>query len=85
MMRCDACKFWRKPDGHEWEPVRQAFGRCDRTPHVEDMTTWDDDNNRVILPEYSDRTAAASDASGYAASLLTKAEHYCAMFQEKTE
>ncbi|MFC3169258.1 hypothetical protein ACFOD7_14490 [Paracoccus fontiphilus] len=82
-MRCDACKFWQQPDGDEWEPVRQSFGRCARTPHVEDMTQWADKDGlyqRVMNDEHSDRTAAAADASGYAAWLLTKAEHFCPMF-----
>lgn len=84
-MRCADCKHWEKPTGDDWEPIRQTFGRCRHTPHVEDMTQWTDDNDvrRVILPEYEDRTATATDASGYSASLLTKAEHFCAMFTEK--
>lgn len=83
-MRCDSCKFWMPPEGDEWEPIRQAFGTCLRTPHVEAMTAWDDESDdcrRVLLAEYADRTAAASDASGYSARLLTKPEHFCAMFQ----
>lgn len=83
-MRCDACQYWQKPEGDEWEPVKQIFGKCDRTPHIEDMTKWsetEDDYLRVLVPEMADRTAFAQDTSGYHAWLRTKPEHFCAMFK----
>ena len=80
-MRCDACRYWEAPDADEWEPVRARMGRCKRTPHTEDMSEWSSDfDRRVIVAEYADRTAAAFDASGYSAGLLTAPEHFCAMF-----
>jgi hypothetical protein len=60
------------------------MGYCKRTPHAESMTEWDEDNDdpiRVILPQFTNRSAAATDASGYSAGLLTKPEHFCAMFK----
>ena len=86
MMRCDACQFWTPPESGEWEPIRQSFGHCNRTPHSEDMTKWDEEDDecrRVIVAEYADRTAAAVDGSGYYAGLITKPEHFCAMFRAK--
>lgn len=84
-MRCDRCQFWKAPKADEWEPVRAKMGDCDRTPHIEDMSKWDDDyEKRAILEEYADRTAAAGDASGYSAYLVTTADHFCAMFKEAT-
>lgn len=84
-MRCDNCQYWTPPEGDEWEPVRAKMGRCKRTMFADDMTEWgngdgDDDPKRIILPEYIDRTAAAIDASGYSAGLLTSPDHFCAMF-----
>jgi hypothetical protein len=79
---CELCAYWEAPQEHEWEPVRRTFGTCLRAPHVEAMTEWGEDE-RVMRPEYADRTAAASDASGYAACLRTKPEHGCTMFSAK--
>lgn len=85
-MKCADCRFWEAPREGEWDAVRKVMGRCNRTPHVEDATTWgdeDDDFERVMLPEYADRTAATWDASGYSSGLICKPEHFCAMFASK--
>ncbi|MDH5797698.1 MAG: hypothetical protein OEZ19_03965 [Paracoccaceae bacterium] len=70
----------------EREPVPSLMGACDRTPDTEEMTDWergDNDTARIILPEYGDRTAATDAGTGYAAGLVTKPEHFCAMFQKR--
>lgn len=82
-MRCDKCRYWAEPDSYEWGPVRTSFGHCARTPHSESVEEWSDDSTRVIAGEYADRTAVAVDGSGYNAYLLTKPEHFCAMFAER--
>ena len=80
-MRCDTCKHWLPPHRNELDPVRKRMGTCGRVALVEDMTKWsDDDRWRVLLSEYSDRTAAVFDASGNSAGLMTAPEHYCAMW-----
>ena len=78
-MRCDQCQHWRAPGpDDDWNPIRKVFGECRQTPHTEDMMTWSDDEEweRVVKPEFADRTASAADASGYSAKLLTKHEHF---------
>lgn len=80
-MRCENCIYWEAPDKDEWCPIRAVMGFCKRTPHTESMTGWDDDCNRFITSDFADRSAAAFDASGYSAGLLTKPEHFCAMFK----
>ena len=80
-MRCDKCKFWEAPDDQdEWDEVTSLFGHCERTPYFDDMSEWDGKMQRIVNPEYTDRTAFSS--SVHYACLRVKAEHFCAMFAE---
>lgn len=83
-MRCDNCKHWVQPEKGEWCPVRRNMGVCAKTPHADDMMEWEDTDDpvRVILPKFASHTASVVDASGWSAKLLTKAEHFCAMFDK---
>lgn len=84
-MRCDQCTYWEAPTPHDWDAVRSVMGKCSHTPHIEDMTEWggEEETTRVLKPEYSDRSAATYDASGYSSGLRCKPDHFCAMFKAK--
>ena len=81
-MKCENCKHWEKPRGGDYGNWEDDFGECRHTPHGPDLGQWNDEMEWVMEPEYADRTAVVQDASGYAATLHTKADHFCAMFKD---
>lgn len=71
---CSKCAFW-SPDKHRIS----GLGVCSRVL-VRYQSTWDDDYNRVLSPEYADRKFFAQDGSDYHAEVLTAPTFFCAEF-----
>jgi hypothetical protein len=82
---CKTCEYWNNPPdraGFPWDD----FGACDRTPHDEDIYEWNRERTkRIVKAQYTDRTAAVMDGSGYFAKLTTKPDHYCSMWSVADE
>ena len=77
MQHCETCKFWQASE-HE-TGSNFGLGRCKAAPMFWDATTWDEECNRVMLPEYADTKAFVQDGSDYIAKLLTKPDFGCVM------
>lgn len=84
-MKCADCKYWSGE--YEWEgPIKVK--RCFKAIQYWDASEWGKDENG--LDDYISRIELDSsqmmyvqDGSDYHASLLTKADFFCAHFEEK--
>ena len=91
-MKCSDCKFWHPPE-FDAEDMKYGaagwmilFGTCVQTPFAEYIGHWDfeaEPTRWVLEDEHKHKTAAVQDGSGYSARLLTKPDHFCAMFVNK--
>ena len=80
-IKCATCRHWlRAEEGYPFGTGLEIH-RCKRIPHGADVMMWDDDCNNVLKPEYAGTLAFANDASGYAASLTTAADFFCAYWE----
>jgi len=72
---CNRCVHWAKDDDECVEKWQKSFGRGKITPHSVDVTEWDDDGERVLLPHHAIGIAFVLDGSGYYAELITAPNH----------
>ena len=80
-MRCDLCEHWTAPAPKDC----LAFGVCGYANMLCEMTVWkkaDNETTEVLKPEFADRRFAVMDGSSYHAELNTKADFFCAHFQQ---
>ena len=75
VMICSCCYHWEQCDSDVSEKWRKHFGRCKASPHSVDVTEWDDDGDRVLLPHHAIGIAFVLDGSGYYAELITAPNH----------
>lgn len=80
-MDCVSCKHWLAPDKDEWCLVRSVMGECKAAGFIPDMTTWDDEMQDTLLPEFADTPMAVSDSSGYSARFYTRPNFFCAAYK----
>lgn len=82
MHTCETCKFWRRATS-EYSPEKDlALGKCGAIPMLWNATGWNDEGDkRVVLPEYAQTKAFAQDGSDYRATLFTKADFGCVMYE----
>ena len=79
-MRCADCKHWDADNGyHHVEGGRISV--CNKMPLFWNSTDWVD-GGRALLPGYEKQLAFVQDGSDYNAILLTKADFFCAHFEE---
>lgn len=82
MASCETCKHWDKTDSYE-RLAAVVVRLCSKMPMFWDTTEWSDNYERVMKPEFSGQLAFCQDGSDYSASLLTRAEFFCAHFEAK--
>lgn len=83
VMKCENCAHWAGLEtgfGSDWQ---SDFGICKYTPNGPSVAIWSKMGNWVLGPSHEDRTAVVHDASENGAELLTKPDHFCAMFRPK--
>lgn len=82
MNLCQTCKFWNRETeyGSEYD---LGLGRCKRIPEFWMATTWDDEGERVLSPEFADCKAFSQDGSDYHSVLYSAPDFGCVMHQAK--
>lgn len=87
-MKCAGCKYW----GEDNDEYRALYGtkRCGKAIQMWDAGdwTWNDetlDRNYSLKPIFINQMAFVADGSDYRADLFTKADFFCAHFEDKTE
>ena len=89
-MRCEQCKHWDGLDTGAYSSWRKLFGRCKAALHEatvadqlqRDGLSWDMACKKAdSIMKMSG--AYVADASDYSATLYTKPDFYCGMFEEK--
>lgn len=79
--RCDQCAHWNPSVS---EPA--GFGECEKATPLWDATEWGyeaDEMRRVLLPGFENQMLFAQDASDYRASVITRADFFCAHHERK--
>jgi hypothetical protein len=78
---CSNCIHWSSPEKH-W--ANAGFGECSKIPHRETVGEWQEKEPfDWIVPEHI--FAIAQDASGYSASLGTRPNFGCILWEKKNE
>jgi hypothetical protein len=74
---CFNCEHWNKP--HSWDQ-NSGFRSCLKIPHKDSVSYWEDEEpyDYKISEEY---LAVASDSSGYGASIQTRGNFGCVLFE----
>jgi hypothetical protein len=86
-MKCADCKYWdREYDDHH----NFGLGECEKAKPFWNATEWskdeDGEDNYIKLSEINPTTLMyVQDGSDYVAYLLTKADFFCAHFEEKVD
>ncbi len=82
-MRCDKCRHWEMES--KYRNV-EGVGLCRKAVQLWDATVWNKDAegdiDRVVKPELIGQMSFVQDGSDYHASLWTKAEFFCAHFEQ---
>ncbi len=84
-MRCDECKYWQ-PEPEGYRMIRDV-GLCSKAVQLWAATEWvlteGDDAycDRVVKPELIGQMSFVQDGSDYHADLWTKAQFFCAHFE----
>lgn len=88
-MKCADCKHWGEPYGYGWTAISNVKS-CDKAKMYWNSTEWakdadgdDDYINRIEIDP--NQLMYVQDGSDYAAHLLTKADFFCAHFEEKVD
>lgn len=91
-MKCCECKYWEnKLSDHD---LKDDIRVCFKAKQLWDCTEWieNDDEckwpnekyySRKLTEKYKNQKMFVQDGSSYSASLLTKADFYCAHFEIK--
>lgn len=77
--RCDKCKYWI----NEEYPTNPDLKVCSKAKPLWECSEWNDDMERVMLPEFKDLKMFVQDGSDYRAIMLTRSDFFCAHFEEK--
>jgi len=82
--RCDGCKHWEPNVYDDYGSTDKAIvHKCKKAVEFWTVTEWNDDYDRVTLPQYADQMMFVQDGSSYHATLLTKAEFFCAHWEKQ--
>lgn len=83
-MKCETCMYWETPN--PMHNNHRKVRRCTKAVQLFDAEDWiviDNETQLDILPEYKDQLMFTQDASSYAAALYTRAEFFCAHWENK--
>ena len=84
-MRCDECKYWEQKVT-EFINLKDDIRTCFKAKELWDCTEWVDNNenySRQLTEEYQNQKMFVQDGSSYSATLLTRADFFCAHFEPK--
>jgi len=84
--KCENCKFWKCSDEYSHELAISNV--CTAAVFLPEATEWieseeDGAPDRRMKPEFANSLSFVTDASGYHADLLTRAEFFCNQWNEK--
>lgn len=80
--QCSSCKFWEPETPYERQIVAD-LGTCRRAHMFWDVSEWNENYDRVLLPQHASDMMFVQDGSDYKAELLTRAIFWCAHFEAK--
>lgn len=82
---CSSCKYWgAKSDIGYLDRVKILnIKTCTKIPHFYSATDYKNNEGIFIKPEYVNQLAFCQDATDYIAELLTRAEFFCAHYEEQ--
>jgi hypothetical protein len=80
--RCDRCVSWDR-DNKDFTrvPGTENIRKCRRAVLFWNVTEWNDQNERELMPGHKDDQMFLQDGSDYYAVFLTRDGFFCASFQ----
>lgn len=78
--RCDQCAHWNREADEYSDGAILNVRRCGKAIEIWNATEWNDNYDRVPIVGLEEQKMFVKDGSSYAASLLTRADFFCAHF-----